>query len=315
MVSTALSLTSPAALAISASSLVASFLEGRKATTLATYRQGLEDFRVFVNAKDVDAAAALLLGRGHGEANRLGLAYRANLVGRKLAANTVNNRLAALRSLVKLAGTLGLVPWKLAVENVKAEAYRDTKGPGTSAFRRMVDDLDGRLDAKAKRDRAAVRLLHDVALRRGEVVLLNVEDLDLEAGTVAVVRKGRTEKTKLSIPAPTLSAVKAWLEARGPEAGPLFVNFDRSKKGRRLTGTSLYRIVRALGAKVGTKTRPHGLRHTGITTACQRAAENGIALEEVLDFSGHANVKTLMVYRDRERNVQGKLAALVAGGE
>lgn len=76
MVSTALSLAAPAALTISTNSLVAAFLEGRKATTLATYRQGLEDFRVFVNAKDVDAAAALLLGRGHGEANRLGLAYR-----------------------------------------------------------------------------------------------------------------------------------------------------------------------------------------------------------------------------------------------
>ena len=36
--------------------------------------------------------------------------------------------------------------------------------------------------------------------------------------------------------------------------------------------------------------------------------------EEVLDFSRHADVKTLMIYRDRERNVQGQLAALVAAG-
>ena len=35
---------------------------------------------------------------------------------------------------------------------------------------------------------------------------------------------------------------------------------------------------------------------------------------EVLSFSRHSNVITLMVYRDRERNVQGQLAGLVAGG-
>ena len=39
-----------------------------------------------------------------------------------------------------------------------------------------------------------------------------------------------------------------------------------------------------------------------------------MSLEEVLDFSGHADVRTLMIYRDRERNVQGKLAALVSEG-
>lgn len=292
--------------------LVASFLSGRKQTTLNTYAQGLENFCAFVKASDVNEAATRLLSRGHGHANALALAYRADMLERDLAAATVNNRLAALRSLVKLAGTLGMVAWKLEVANVKSEAYRDTKGPGQSAFRRMLGALGLRLDKKAKRDRAAVRLLHDLALRRAEVVALDVEDVDLQAGTVAVVRKGRTETRKLELPEPTKSALVAWLEVRGTEPGPLFVNFDRSGKGRRLTGTSLYRIVRDLGAKVGTKTRPHGLRHTAITTACERAAALGIGLEEVLDFSGHASVRTLMVYRDRNRNMQGKLAALVA---
>ncbi len=37
-----------------------------------------------------------------------------------------------------------------------------------------------------------------------------------------------------------------------------------------------------------------------------------MGLEEVLDFSRHRDVKVLMVYRDRERDVQGQLAALVA---
>ena len=36
-----------------------------------------------------------------------------------------------------------------------------------------------------------------------------------------------------------------------------------------------------------------------------------MGLEEVLDFSRHRDVKVLMVYHDRERNVQGQLATLV----
>ena len=77
---------------------------------------------------------------------------------------------------------------------------------------------------------------------------------------------------------------------------------------------SIYRIVRALGEKNGFKTRPHGIRHTAITEACKVAAENGIGLEEVLDFSRHSrsSVAILMVYRDRERNIQGQLASCIA---
>jgi integrase/recombinase XerC len=89
--------------------LLDDFLAGLKPNTLRTYRQGLADFASFVGAGDARHAAATPLAGGHGEANHLGLAYRANMVERDLSANTINNRLAALRSLVKLARTLGMI--------------------------------------------------------------------------------------------------------------------------------------------------------------------------------------------------------------
>ena len=49
----------------------------------------------------------------HAAVEALVLDYRTALVARELAPATVNVRLAALRSLVKLARTLGLVPWTL----------------------------------------------------------------------------------------------------------------------------------------------------------------------------------------------------------
>lgn len=293
--------------------LVRAFLSGRNERTLKAYSQDLADFQAFVGESSMEAAARVLLANGHGPANATALAYKAHLVERGLQSATVNRRLAALRSLVQLARIMGLVPWHLEVRNVKSEPFRDTRGPGKQGFRALLQELEGKRSAKAVRDRCALRLLYDLALRCGEVVSLDVEDVNIAQATLNVRGKGRTSKQALSIPEATRSALKAWLEVRRQEPGPLFTNFDRAKKGKRLTGVSLYRVVRRLGERAGLRARPHGLRHAGITEACKAAQANGIGLEEVLDFSRHSrkSIAILMVYRDRERNVQGRLASLV----
>lgn len=293
------------------SRLVAAWLAGRSERTLRAYSADVEDFRAFIGAEDASAAAERLLARGHGAANELALGYRANLLGRKLAPATVNRRLAALRSLVALARTLGIVPWELAVPSVKAEVLRDTRGPGRSAVGSILAALAERNGPKATRDAALVRCLYDLGLRRAEVVSLDLSHLDLAGSRVSVLRKGKRDRVWLDLPARTLEAVKAWIAVRGAEAGPLFTGF-RGGKGKRLDSTGVYRTVRAVGRAVGVKVRPHGLRHTAITEAVKAAHAAGISLEEVRDFSGHADVRTLMIYRDRERNVQGRLAALVS---
>lgn len=295
----------------SPSRLVAAFLAGRNPRTLAAYRQDLENFRAFVGAEDLSQAAELLLTRGHGEANALGLDYRTSLLERGLSPATVNRRLAAVRSLVRLARTLGFVPWTLEVESVKSEAYRDTRGPGRVGFRRLLDELDYRRDAKGTRDRAVLRLLYDLALRRGEVVSLDVEDVDLEAGTLDVLGKGRTQKVRLSLPEPTKTVLRAWLELRGTEPGPLFVNFDHARKGRRLTGTSVCRIVRRLGEAAGLKVRPHGLRHSSITAALDATRGD---VRKVQRFSRHRDLRVLNRYDDNREDLAGEVARLVAAG-
>jgi integrase/recombinase XerC len=175
-----------------ADELLATFPSGRSDCTRRAYNQDLDDFRRFLGTNIVSEAAHLLLSRGHGNANSLALAWRANLQERRLQATTINRRLAALRSLVQLARTLGIVPWTLEVRNVRAESYRDTRGPGRRGVRLLLDEIEGRRDKKSLRDRAALRLLYDLGLRRSELVTLDVDDLDLDACTVSVLGKGRT---------------------------------------------------------------------------------------------------------------------------
>jgi integrase/recombinase XerC len=292
-----------------AARLLAAFLTGRSPATLRAYQHDLNDFAAFCAAPTADAAAALLLARGPGPANELALHYKAHLRGRGLAAATVNRRLAALRSLVKLARTLGLVGWALEVEGVRAEAYRETAGPGVGGIRQVLARLDRRTDAKGLRDRAVLRLLFDLALRRQEVVGLDVEDLDLQAGTVAVLGKGQAGKVKLSLPAPTRAALAAWLAARASAPGPLFTSLDRARKGDgRLTGGAVYALVRRLGAAAGVRARPHGLRHSAITAAL----DAGLDVRQVRRFSRHAKLDTLLIYDDNRQDLAGDVARRVA---
>ncbi|MBC8103291.1 MAG: tyrosine-type recombinase/integrase [Cytophagales bacterium] len=297
-----------------AADLLAAYTAGRNARTLLAYQQDLEQFRIFVKASSPREAVVRLLQCSPGTANGLTLAYRAHLLERGLTPATVNRRLASLRSLAKLARLLGLVTWAIEVPGLPTEAYRDTRGPGREGFRRLLAALDAAPPTPITlRDRAILRLLYDLGLRRGEVAALDLADVDKERGTVAVLGKRRLEKTLLSLPSATNEALQAWITVRGGAAGPLFLNFDRAKKGDgRLSPHSLYRTVRARGEEAGIKTAPHGLRHTAITEAIKAAQRNGIGLEEVLDFSRHQDVKVMMIYRDRERNVQGRLSALVA---
>src|SRR5215470_10002711 len=189
-----------------AARLLDAFLAGRKEETIKAYRADLEDFQTFVGASTLDQAAGLLMARGVGETNALALAYRTHLMERELAAITINRRLTALRPIIKLARTLGLIPWTLEIQGLKTEVYRDTRGPGRNGFRALLEVLNGRCDAKTVRDRAILRCLFDLGLRRNEVITLDLADVDRQAGTLAVLGKGRTEKCTLTLPPQTRQA-------------------------------------------------------------------------------------------------------------
>ena len=173
---------------------------------------------------------------------------------RGLPATTINRRLATLRSLVKLANTHGLVTWTLSVKNVPVQPYRDTCGPGRDGFRAMLEAAGAQPGPKGLRDVALLRLLHDLGLRRSEAVRLDIEDVDLPGNRIFLLGRGRSRKEPVSLPEPTRAALAAWLEARGSEPGPLFVNFDRAGKGPssdRRRGLPHRRLARRQGRSHG----------------------------------------------------------------
>jgi integrase/recombinase XerC len=297
--------------------LLAAFLSGKSPKTVEAYKRDLEDFNLFLEAPDMDHAAKIFLSSGLHKANHTALKYRTHLSDNKrLQPTTVNRKLAALRSLTDMAYTLGMINWKVRVKNQKvSSASRDTRGPGKTGVQKLQEEVSKRTDLKGLRDKALLHLLYDLALRRSEVVGLDLEDVDLERGTLQILGKGRLQKETLSLPTRTRRILSEWIAVRGNFEGSLFINFHHNPKiqGERLSATSLYRIVRDLGTQTGQKVRPHGLRHTAISEAVRKVQAVGMDVTKVLQFSRHKDLKTLQVYIDTVEDVQGKIAELVAG--
>lgn len=283
------------------------------ARTIRAYSKDYADFARFLGARDGAAALEGLLSLSAGDANALALAYRASMQERGLKPATIARRLGALRKAVKIARTLGRVAWTLETPTPRVERYKDVRGPGLMGFVKMLAELDGRTDAKGVRDRAIMRILWGLALRRGELVGLDYPaDVDLDGNRLAVLGKGRTDKEWLTLPAGAKDALVAWLVVRGREPGPLFRSLHLGRPGDRLTDSAVFKIVRALGVGAGLDrpTRPHGIRHASITECSRRTNGNAVATQR---FGRHRSSQTTARYIDEHEDTFGKVAAIVDG--
>ena len=308
--------------------ILEAWLAGRNPRTLKAYRFDLADFARSSGAPSPAAAVDALLAGSAGLANRVALAYRADLLRRGLAPATVGRRLSALRSLVKLARQLGKVAWTIDVESPKTVPYRDTAGPGRSGWAAIHSRAKERAQgctrtAEAKRNLALLRLLHDLALRRGEAVGLDLTDVELDwqgpegTGRVGIIGKGRTEREWITLNDRTRAALADWIAIRGSAPGPLFHRLDNAAgeaEFTRLTGDSVNRMVRRAGLLAGLErpVRAHGLRHQSITRALDVTDGD---VSKVKRFSRHARYETLARYDDNRTDEAGRIARLLGADD
>jgi integrase/recombinase XerC len=228
---------------------------------------------------------------------------------------TIALRLAAIRCPFRIAYDNGLVGWQFRVRAPKVEAYRDTRGPGLDAVRRLFATARKiKNPLVAARDAALVHLLFTLALRREEASALRVEHYD-RAGRLWIKGKGRSERTPLSLPDDARAAIEHYLSLRSPVDldAPLLASHtpDHTRSGDgRLTGNGIYQRVRHLAKKANLEhpARPHGLRHTAITTALDATRDPRV----VQRFSRHKKIETVMKYDDNRADLGGAVAVQLA---
>jgi len=291
--------------------LVSAFFLGKSQRTIESYRRDLLTFCEFLGVPGISDAVRMLFSGSHREANLAALKYRQHLIEtKKLKPKSVNRHLASLRSLVGLGQSLGLIPWKLAVKNQKVTELKSLAAPDPGGIKRLIKAAGLKDNKTSKRNVALCLLLYTAGLRRNEAISLTYpEDVSLERNIIRILGKGKTEKHEIILPEKTIAALQEWLGVRGCEPGPVFINLDRAGKGDgRLTGRSVHRIIQCLGKKIGyDDLHPHSLRRGAITSLLKKA--KGIYdVEECLDFSRHADVSTMMLYRKRQDSQENQAA-------
>lgn len=286
--------------------LIDNWLNTYPLKTRENYTASLKRFAEFAG-QDMTTALARFLSLSRGEAFLAAKEYKAWLIERNCA-STVNQRLSALRSFVSQCFEAGIVAWQLNVKSERAQQYKDTRGPGEDGFEKMLEYAKTQKPVKAARDVAILKLLCHQAFRRGALENLNIEDLEAD-GSAWIKYKGERDLRKFSLSSSVCDALNKWIEIRGDQKGPFFcsLNPDGTPSGERLTGGGIWYIVKQIGKKVGIEVWPHGLRHTGITSAL-----DSFDVREVMRFSGHKNISTLIVYDDNRKDMGRDVAEAVA---
>ena len=157
----------------------------------------------------------------------------------------------------------------------------------------LLDHISGD-DPAALRDLALLELLYAAGLRVGELVALDVDDLDLSARLVRVLGKGRKERL-VPFGRKAEAAIRRWLERsqelRGhSEQVAVFLNL----RGGRLTDRSVRRVLtrRLQEAAIRARVSPHALRHSFATHLLGAGAD----LRAIQELLGHASLSTTQRY-------------------
>jgi integrase/recombinase XerD len=225
-----------------------------------------------------------------------------------LAANSTARAVVAVRGLHRFLLREGLT----VVD--PARAVRPPAAPKRLPKAIGVEEVVALLEAagaddtpRALRDRALLELLYGSGARISEVVGLDVDELDLESGTVRLLGKGSKERV-VPVGSFARDAVAAYLvrarpefAARGKGSPALFLN----ARGGRLSRQSAWTTLKAAARRAGIEREisPHTLRHSFAT----HLLDGGADVRVVQELLGHASVTTTQVYTlvtvDRLREV------------
>jgi integrase/recombinase XerC len=263
----------------------------RSAHTVRAYRGDLDDFASFSAARGIATLAEVDLSCLR--------SWLGSLDQQGLGRATIARRAATVRNFLAWAtreGHMGDNP------SLRLKAPRRQNGlPDVLSVSQLEPLLEATEHATVGGDPAALRahavleLLYGSGIRVGELVGLDIDDLDQDRRTVRVLGKGNKERT-VPYGVPAARALKDWL-TRGrnrwatADSGPaLFLG----PRGRRLDQRQARSIVeRLLKTVEGTgASGPHALRHTAAT----HLLDGGADLRAVQELLGHRSLATTQLY-------------------
>ena len=215
--------------------------------------------------------------------------------GKRYRASSVARALAAVRNLHQFLLREGEAADNPARGVARPRVPRNLPRPLTVEEVEAILSAPPEGDIPGMRDRAILETLYGSGLRISELVGLDVDDVDLEEGSVRVVGKGNRERV-VPLGRYATRAVRDYLSKARPvlatarSGAGLFLN----QRGGRLTRQGAAGVLSAASSRAGLRKRvtPHTLRHSFAT----HLLEGGADVRVVQELLGHATLATTQIY-------------------
>jgi integrase/recombinase XerD len=267
---------------------------GLSENTLVAYRRDLRRYLGFLGDRDVDHPRDV----GEGTIRSFVASLSASTHGPDDApyrAASVARTLSSVRSFHRFLLREGVTDRDPAAAVPQPRLPRSLPRPlPVEEVRRLLEaPEDG--SSVGLRDRAILELLYGSGLRISELTGMDVDDLDLEEGSLRVLGKGGKER-EVPLGSFGRDAVSAYLSRGRPalatasSRGALFLNARGGRLSRQSCARLLGRYVRLAG--IDRRVTLHTLRHSFAT----HLLEGGADVRVVQELLGHASVATTQIY-------------------
>jgi site-specific recombinase XerD len=267
--------------------------------TRRAYRCDVLGFFALFGARSVDDLHGI--SRGHV------LVWRATLESADLSTATRRRKLAALASLfdylIERAPRHTRNPAH-GVKRPRINSYEGTTPALSSHQAKLLLNAPDLYSPKGLRDRAMLAVLLFHGLRRQEVALLKISDLQMRDGIQHLRFQGKGGRLRY-IPLHGDAAISITRYLNSTRAGAdksdfMFTSLRGSKAGKSLSADGIYKNVCHYAKITGIDVAGlgvHGLRVTAATNALEHHAD----IAQVQHWLGHASISTTRLY-DRRQN-------------
>lgn len=265
--------------------------KGRSAHTVRAYLGDLRHLGAFLAERGVDGPGGVRLADLRAWLGALGASGASR--------SSISRRAATARTFFRWAQRTGRMATdpsvRLAAPGKEKHLPGVLRQPQATELMDLAAVAADDEDPVHVRNRAMLELLYASGMRVGELTGLDVDDVDLHAGTSRVLGKGDKERI-VPFGGPATEAITAWLARGRPplvtdESGPaLFLGRRGRRVDQRQVRTTLDELLRHLPDTPSMG--PHGLRHSAAT----HLLEGGADLRTVQELLGHASLATTQIY-------------------
>lgn len=255
------------------------------ANTVSSYLRDMHQFQEAMQAQELELTEVLTQDVEH---------YTVALSHKGKSAATITRSVAAIKSFYSCLVALGLMEENPAKGVIPAKVERKLPQILTGKEVELFLEQPECTDPKGYRDRAMLELLYATGIRVSELIALNVDDLNLSAGVLRCVSRGK--ERIIPVHPTAIRALNEYLHRIRPQIierldeQALFVNMN----GERMSRQGFWKLIKYYQEKAGIEKdiTPHTLRHS----FAAHLLANGADLRSIQEMLGHADISSTQIY-------------------